>query len=122
RRDPDRVHAQRGHVVQPVGDARKVAHAVAVGVEETAGVDLVDDGAAPPLVIGHTGTITVGMPRWLARRGGGPAAVQPLARCRRRTGRGRHLPRRAAFIGRRYGSGGPSRPSRGAYVFIANAF
>jgi len=53
RGDPDRVHAQRGHVVQPVDDAGQVAHPVAVGIEEAARVDLIDDGAAPPGNLQH---------------------------------------------------------------------
>src|SRR5690606_1949131 len=99
--------------------AREVADAVAVGVEEAAGVDLVDDGAAPPLGIGHTGTITDGKPHRRARRGWragvgnplpGPPAVPVAAGLARR-----------ASIGRGYGSGAPSRPSGGAYVFIGSA-
>ncbi len=53
RRDPDRIHAQRGNVVQALDDARQVAHPIAVGIEETARVDLVDDGSAPPWIVRH---------------------------------------------------------------------
>jgi hypothetical protein len=53
RRDPDRIHAQRGNVVQALDDAGQVAHAIAVGIEVTARVDLVDDGSAPPWIVRH---------------------------------------------------------------------
>ena len=53
RRDPDRVHAQRGDVVQALDDARQVADPIAVGVEVAARVDLVDDGSAPPWIVRH---------------------------------------------------------------------
>ena len=52
RGEPDDVDAQRGEVVEPADDAAQVADAVAVGVGERARVDLVDDGAAPPLLAG----------------------------------------------------------------------
>jgi hypothetical protein len=52
RRQPDRLDAQRllravVEVIEVGGDAGQVADAIAVGVGEGAGVDLVD-GAAPP--------------------------------------------------------------------------
>ena len=50
-RDPDAVDAQAGDVVQLLGDAGQVADAVAIGVAKAARVDLIEDGAAPPL--GH---------------------------------------------------------------------
>ena len=53
RAEPDRVGAERGHVVELRGHARQVADAVAVAVEEAARIDLVDDGAAPPVVRLH---------------------------------------------------------------------
>jgi hypothetical protein len=59
RADPDRVHAQVGEVRQPGADAVHVADAVAVGVGERARVDLVDDGAAPP-VVGRSGPSCIG--------------------------------------------------------------
>src|SRR5699024_5430688 len=51
-REPDRVDAEVAQVGQSRGDAGQVAHAVAVRVGERAGVDLVDDGVAPPLPVG----------------------------------------------------------------------
>jgi hypothetical protein len=53
RRDPDRVHAQAGDVAKPLHDPRQVADTIAIGVEETARIDLVHDGAAPPLFRSH---------------------------------------------------------------------
>ena len=49
--EPHDVDAQLVEVVEAGGDAGDVADAVAVGVGEGAGVDLVDDGAAPPVRI-----------------------------------------------------------------------
>src|SRR6185437_1465108 len=53
RREPDGVDAERRHVIQFLGDAGEIADAVAIAVEKTAGIDLVDDGAGPPFVILH---------------------------------------------------------------------
>src|SRR5205807_6985515 len=47
-RDPDRVHAEPGQVVQPVLDAGQVADAVSAGVLERSRVDLVDHRVSPP--------------------------------------------------------------------------
>ncbi len=49
RGEPDGVDAELGEVVEACRDAGQVAHAVAVGVRERTGVDLVDHGRAPPL-------------------------------------------------------------------------
>ncbi|GAV95278.1 hypothetical protein ADENT20671_2062 [Actinomyces denticolens] len=46
---PDGVDAEGGEVGGAVGDTSEVPDAVAVGVGEGAGVDLVDDGVAPPV-------------------------------------------------------------------------
>ena len=46
--DPERVQAEVGQVVQPGSQPGDVAHPVAVAVGETADVDLVDHGSAPP--------------------------------------------------------------------------
>ena len=46
---PQGVHAQRGEVVRRRVMPSQVAEAVAVGVGEAAGVDLVDDGLPPPV-------------------------------------------------------------------------
>ena len=53
RRDPDRVDAEVGDVVQFLDDARQVADAVTVAVHETARVDLVDHRATPPATRRH---------------------------------------------------------------------
>jgi hypothetical protein len=52
RREPERVHSQVREVLQTGGDARQVPDAVAVGVGPRAGIDLIDDGVAPP-ALGH---------------------------------------------------------------------
>ncbi len=48
RREPDGVHAEIAQVGQAAADAGQVAHAVAVGVGETARIHLVDDRVPPP--------------------------------------------------------------------------
>ena len=48
RREPDGVDAEPGEVVEVRRMPGQVAHAVAVGVGEGAGVDLVDDAPLPP--------------------------------------------------------------------------
>ncbi len=56
RGEPQRVHAQPDQVVEVGPDAGQVAHAVAVGVGEGPGVDLVEDGLLPPGDVGlHRG-------------------------------------------------------------------
>ncbi|MNN07338.1 hypothetical protein D3C81_1201620 [compost metagenome] len=77
RRDPDRIHAQRGDVVQTLDDAGQVAYPVAVGVEETARVDLVDDGSAPPWIVRH---------RQPPSGHAGPAASGPKTNSRKLSG------------------------------------
>ncbi len=52
RRDPDRVDAERGDVLEAPGDAGQIADAVAVAVLKAARVDLIDHRPAPPLVHG----------------------------------------------------------------------
>jgi hypothetical protein len=52
-REPDRVDAEARDVVELRGNAGQVADAVAVGVGEAARIDLVDDGAAPPVQVGN---------------------------------------------------------------------
>ncbi len=49
--EPHDVDAQLVEVVQAAGQAGDVTDPVAVGVGEGAGIDLVDDGAAPPVRI-----------------------------------------------------------------------
>ena len=51
RRQPDGVDAEVGQGVEAARDPGQVADPVAVAVGERAGVDLVDDGGAPPLGI-----------------------------------------------------------------------
>ena len=51
-RDPDRVDAEPGEVVEPAGDAGEVAGAVAGRIGEAARVDLVDDAGLPPAIGG----------------------------------------------------------------------
>ena len=48
RRKPHGIDTERGQVVDVPADALDVADPVAVGVGEGAGIDLVDDGVAPP--------------------------------------------------------------------------
>ncbi len=48
--EPDGVHAEFGEVGQSRPHTREVTGAVAVAVGETAGIHLVDDGVAPPVV------------------------------------------------------------------------
>ena len=48
RRDPDRIGAEPVQVIEPAGDTRQVADAIAVAIHERARVDLVDDAALPP--------------------------------------------------------------------------
>jgi hypothetical protein len=49
--EPDGVDTERGDVVEPPDDPAQVTDAVAVGVGEGLGVDLVQDGVAQP--VGH---------------------------------------------------------------------
>ena len=48
RGEPDRVDTEPGDVVKSCGDAGEIPDAVAVGVRERAGIDLVDDRRSPP--------------------------------------------------------------------------
>jgi hypothetical protein len=50
RRQPERVHAEPGEVVEPLLDPFQVTYAVAVRVLERARIDLIDDGIPPPHV------------------------------------------------------------------------
>ena len=49
RRDPDRVDAQFGNVIELARDPVQIADAIIIAVEETARIDLIDHRAAPPL-------------------------------------------------------------------------
>ena len=55
RREPQRVDAQLRKVVQLGDDAGQVAHAVAVGIEKAARVDLVDHQIAHPVLLWNHG-------------------------------------------------------------------
>ncbi|MND19705.1 hypothetical protein D3C80_100260 [compost metagenome] len=52
-RNPDGVGTETGNMRQPVGDALEIADAVAIGVLIGARVDLIDHGAAPPILVGR---------------------------------------------------------------------
>jgi hypothetical protein len=47
-REPDRVDAEGGDVVEPCLDTREIADAVAVRILERSRIDLIDDAALPP--------------------------------------------------------------------------
>ena len=48
RRQPDRINAQRGDMLQPRGDPRQIADAIAIAVLKTARIDLIDHRTTPP--------------------------------------------------------------------------
>jgi hypothetical protein len=61
-RHPHRIDAQARHVGQALDHAGEVADAVAVGIGKAARVDLVDDGATPPVaVVGGCGQQGLGL-------------------------------------------------------------
>ncbi|MCY1365290.1 hypothetical protein D9M69_521300 [compost metagenome] len=81
-RDPDRVDAQAGDVVELRRDAGQVADAVAVAVHEAARVDLVDHRAPPPFAVAAAHACPCGRNSlWHAKSG-------PAVRCGRRAPRG----------------------------------
>jgi hypothetical protein len=51
RRQPDGIDPKVGHVVEPFGDADEVANAVAVVILKRTRIDLIDDRAAPPILV-----------------------------------------------------------------------
>ena len=77
RAQPHRIDAELDEVVEVRGDAGQIADAVAGAVGERAGVDLVDDGGAPPLSArsGRKGVWALGD----VRRGHGSRILQALA-------------------------------------------
>ena len=98
--EPHDVDAQLVEVVQATGQARDVTGPVSVGVLERTGVDLVDDGAAPPFRFvvdvvgrdnqgcgaGHSGFLPTGLKRgtgddreWRRTYGQGLAGSVPAA-------------------------------------------
>ena len=48
RRQPDRIHAEPGEMIELGDDTEKVADAVPVRVGERSDVDLIEDGVTPP--------------------------------------------------------------------------
>src|SRR5690606_24013119 len=69
--EPDGVHTQSGYVVELAGETGEVSLAVSVGVEEGAGIDLVDDRLCEPRA-GHRSPGT-------CFRGGHPVRTTDLA-------------------------------------------
>ena len=49
RRNPDRVHPERGNMLEPRGDARQIANAIAIAVLIAAWIDLIDHRPTPPV-------------------------------------------------------------------------
>ncbi len=48
RRQPDRIDAKVGEIIQPRLDSGKVAHAIRIAILKRSGVDLIDHPALPP--------------------------------------------------------------------------
>ena len=61
-RYPDRVHAQFGDMLQSLGDAVQVTHAVMIAVLKAARINLIDHRALPPGLIGLWGRFCHGWP------------------------------------------------------------
>jgi hypothetical protein len=53
RTQPDCIGSKPRDMIKPSGNARKVAHPIAIAVEETPRINLIDYRAAPPVHIGH---------------------------------------------------------------------
>src|SRR5690606_37902358 len=81
RAQPDRVDPQLDQVVEPGGHARQVAHAVAVGVGEAPGIDLVDHGLTRPRPR-HAHTVTSGDPTSPRAAGARPPSGRRVTRLR----------------------------------------
>ena len=47
-REPDRVNAEPAQVIQPAGDTREISHPIAIAIEKTAWVDLINHSRLPP--------------------------------------------------------------------------
>ena len=60
RAQPDRIHSERGEVGNAGNDSAQIADTVAVGVGETARIDLIHDSLAPPVLVGHDVPAVVG--------------------------------------------------------------
>ena len=52
RGQPQHVHAKVGKIVEAAGDALQIADAVAIGILEGTGIDLVDHRVGPPWIRG----------------------------------------------------------------------
>ena len=65
RRQPDGIHAQALDVIQLLGNAPDIAQAVTVGVTETAGIDLINNGLLPPFCILCHKRITLFLKRFI---------------------------------------------------------
>ncbi len=52
RGQPQHVHAEICEIVEPAGDALQIADAVAIGILEGTGIDLVDHRVSPPWIRG----------------------------------------------------------------------
>ena len=50
---PDRIDAQRRDMAEMPGNPGQIPYPVAIGIREAARIDLVNDGAAPPLALVH---------------------------------------------------------------------
>src|SRR5258705_12228279 len=48
RRQPDRVDAERGDVVELCDNSWKISDAIAIGIAKAPGIDLINHGAVPP--------------------------------------------------------------------------
>jgi len=55
RRQPDRIDAETGQVIEPGSHSREVTDAVPVAVREAARIDLIEDGPLPPCLL-HSGS------------------------------------------------------------------
>ena len=64
---PHGINSQYLKVGGPGGDAGQVAQAIAIGISKTSGVDLVNDGLAPPIRVG----IKAGLTEFRGRGDGG---------------------------------------------------
>ena len=52
-RQPDRVDAEVGKIVKPLGHADEIADAIPVAIGEAARIDLIKDSFLPPFQVGH---------------------------------------------------------------------
>src|SRR6185436_8182526 len=85
RADPERIDAELGQVGQSVDDAEDVSGAIAIVVGKRPRIDLVNDGAAPPIGLtgtGHARILGAGRSCHVARSRPGPALLWPMALAR----------------------------------------